>query len=197
MLIWAMTVTATMSTTPTFTLGKSITLVVNLVTLIGPFLADWKYDSPTRHKINLRTSKLKHHSETHIYNPNWPPHARYHNGSVYTSPSRIHRTHPNSQTMSMGAFIGFITFYIILILIPSTTSFKEQKLHLTWVLVLQNMIYLSSLSGILYPGAGWMDPQFGDGKPQLYGFPVLLVLLWCGWWVECRRLGGIAGVKRT
>jgi len=95
----------------------------------------------------------------------------------------------------MGAFIGIITFHIILYLLPSSTSVKEQKLHLTWVLVVQNMIYLSNLSGILYPEAGWMDLQFGDGKPQLYVFPGLLVLLWSGWWVEMRRLDG--GVKRA
>ncbi|KAH0346437.1 hypothetical protein KCU81_g3835, partial [Aureobasidium melanogenum] len=53
---------------PTFTLGKSLIALVNLVTLFGPYLADW--------------------NKTHIYNPNWPPHARYHNG----------------QTMSLGLF---------------------------------------------------------------------------------------------
>lgn len=35
-----------MSTAPIFTLGKSTILAVNLITLIGPFLADWKYNSP-------------------------------------------------------------------------------------------------------------------------------------------------------
>jgi hypothetical protein len=97
--------------------------------------------------------------------------------------------------MSMGAFIGLLTFYIILSLLPSSISVKEQKIHLTWILVLQNLIYLSSLSGILYPGAAWMDPQFGEGKPQLYGFPGLLVSLWGGWGLEMRRLGGVEGVK--
>lgn len=72
-----------MSTTPTFTLGKSIILVVNLITLIGPFLADWKYNSSARRNANPWDPNLKCNSETHIYNPNWPPHARYHNGSVY------------------------------------------------------------------------------------------------------------------
>ncbi|KAF2626810.1 hypothetical protein BU25DRAFT_342608 [Macroventuria anomochaeta] len=147
------------TTTPTFTIGKLIISVVNLITLIGPFLADW--------------------NETHIYNPNWPPHARYHNG----------------QTMSIGLFIGLITFYIIYFLIPSTPSPKEQKLHVTWVLVLQNLVYLSSLTGILYPGAGWMDPQFGDGKPQLYAFPVVVGLAWFGWYVETSRLGRVAAKR--
>lgn len=98
--------------------------------------------------------------------------------------------------MSMGAFVGLLTIYAILVLLPSTPTPREQKVHLTWVLVLQSMIYLSSLSGILYPGAGWMDPQFGDGKPQLYTFPVLLLVLWGAWCVEMRRLDGVPREKR-
>ena len=46
------TIATNMSTAPTFTLGKSIIQVVNLNTLIGPFLADWKCNSPTICKIN-------------------------------------------------------------------------------------------------------------------------------------------------
>ncbi|KAH7086946.1 hypothetical protein FB567DRAFT_526605 [Paraphoma chrysanthemicola] len=140
---------------PTFTIGKSIISLVNLVTMIGPYLADW--------------------NETHIFNPTWPGHARYHNG----------------QTMSMGLFIGLITYYILYIQLPSTHSPALYKSHLMWVLILQTLIYTSSLSGILYPGALWMDPQFGEGKPQFYGFPPILTMAWVGWWVERRRVDGL------
>jgi hypothetical protein len=36
-------------------------------------------------------------SESHIYNPNWPPHARFHNG----------------QTMSMAAVLGISTLWYV------------------------------------------------------------------------------------
>jgi hypothetical protein len=90
--------------------------------------------------------------------------------------------------MSMGLFTGLITFYILYSVLPNTKSPQTQLLHLNWILLLQNMVYLSSLSGILYPGAGWTDPEFGEEKPQLYGFPVLVALAWGGWYMERRRI---------
>lgn len=97
--------------------------------------------------------------------------------------------------MSMGLFVGLITYYILFFLLPSTASPSQQILHLNWVLVLQNLLYLSSLSGILYPGAGWTDPEFGEGKPQMYVFPVLVALTWVGWWLEKKRIGGVGKKK--
>jgi hypothetical protein len=89
--------------------------------------------------------------------------------------------------MSLGLFTGVITFYVLYIVLPSTK--EERKLtRLNWILLLQNLVYGSSLSGILYPGAGWMNPQSVEGKPQLYGFPVLVAFAWGGWWVERRRI---------
>lgn len=38
-----------------------------------------------------------------------------------------------------------------------------------------------------------MDPQFGDGKPQLYSFPPVVMMAWVGWWVERRRIAGEVG----
>jgi hypothetical protein len=120
-------------------------------------------------------------SETHIHNPNWPPHARYHNG----------------QTMSLGLFTGLISIYILHVYSPASSDIRSA--NLTWIAILHTLYYGSSLSGILYPGAGWMDPEFGEESPQLYGFPVLIGLVWTGWWFESRRItaqsAGGRGVK--
>lgn len=95
----------------------------------------------------------------------------------------------------MGLMIGIITFYVLYVTIPSTSSLSTQVLHLTWIAVLQTLIYGSSLSGILYPGAAWMDPEFGEGRPQLYAFPVLVGAVWVGWGVERGRLGRLGDGK--
>lgn len=91
----------------------------------------------------------------------------------------------------MGLFTGLITWYILYWVLPSTQSPLLQLAHLNWVLVLQYMMYVSSLSGILYPGAAWMDPQFGKGRPQLYLSVAILGLVWVGWSVERQRILGV------
>jgi hypothetical protein len=104
--------------------------------------------------------------------------------------------------MTIGLFTGLITPYVLFVLEPRAVEPEVKRAHLGWVLVLQNMVYLSSLSGILYPGAGWTDLKVGGGRPQFYVFPVLVVLVWVGWWGEVRRVGrmgrggGREGVKR-
>ena len=46
---------------PTFTAGRTILTIGNLLYSIGAFVADF--------------------NETHVYNPRWPPHARFHKRS--------------------------------------------------------------------------------------------------------------------
>ena len=87
----------------------------------------------------------------------------------------------------MGLFTGLITFYILYGVLSTTTTSAVYVAHLNWIFVLQLMYYASSLSGVLYPGAGWMDPQFGEGKPQAFGFPVLMVVAGVGWGMERAR----------
>src|SRR6186713_992130 len=57
--------------------GKLILSFMGLFTTVSPYLADWNI--------------------THIYNPTWPPHAKFH----------------NAQTMVLGALLGLLTLYIL------------------------------------------------------------------------------------
>jgi hypothetical protein len=66
---------AAAASTRRFGAGKILISLVAAETAAGPYLADW--------------------NETHIYNPNWPPHAKFHNG----------------QTMSMGAGLAAMTLW--------------------------------------------------------------------------------------
>jgi len=56
-------------------LGRVLLTIIAAGNAIGPYIADFNH--------------------THIFNPNWPPHAKFHNG----------------QTMSMGVALGLATFY--------------------------------------------------------------------------------------
>ncbi|KAK5685006.1 hypothetical protein LTS10_003081 [Elasticomyces elasticus] len=60
---------------PTFTLGRGVLTIGNLLYAVGAFLADF--------------------NETHVYNPKWPPHARFHNG----------------QTMTLGILLSATSLY--------------------------------------------------------------------------------------
>ncbi|KAK5037719.1 hypothetical protein LTS07_001186 [Exophiala sideris] len=57
------------------TIGRALLSLQALSTSVSCYIADW--------------------NETHVKNPKWPPHARFHNG----------------QTMSMGLCLGALTAY--------------------------------------------------------------------------------------
>lgn len=60
-----------------WTTGKIIISFLGLFTAVSPYVADWNV--------------------THIYNPLWTPHAKFH----------------NAQTMALGAFLGTLTLYCL------------------------------------------------------------------------------------
>ncbi len=96
-------------------------------------------------------------NETHVYNPRWPPHARFHNG----------------QTMSMGLYIAIAMMYF-------TWKQKPEP----WIAALFSCAYwVSGLSAILYPGALFADPEFPAGPPQKYIFSGMIGITWLGCWL--------------
>lgn len=93
--------------------------------------------------------------------------------------------------MSTGLMLGLCIFYYLYKPIPSG-ALRSYAAHsnVNIVLLFIHIYYVPSLSGGLYPGALFMDPEFGEGKPQLYGFSALLGIAWVAWAVEKRRLAG-------
>ncbi|TID23134.1 GTP cyclohydrolase 1 [Venturia nashicola] len=81
-------------------------------------------------------------NETHVYNPNWPPHARFHNG----------------QTMSMAVVLGAATLWYAIrsAYLPTPTQKRES---LFTAAMIGSMYAVTGLSAILYPGSAGCDPD--------------------------------------
>lgn len=115
-------------------------------------------------------------SDTHLLNPLWPPHAKFH----------------NAQTMSLGLLlaacaIGFAVW-------PT----RAPRQRLVAVAVLGSLYWTSIFFAQFFPGVGFFDPQFVDREgililghrltqAEMGAFLVLMVVAVTTW--EWRRLG--------
>ena len=129
--------------------GRALLALVAVITCAGGYVFDW--------------------NETHIYNPRWPPHAKFHNG----------------QTMSTGLLLGISALYY---LFRPTVSRAMERESLYTATLLTSLNWVAQLSAALYPGSLPVDPEFGDGFPQLYICAVLLSIVAVGTMLEDRRL---------
>ncbi|MFE1174396.1 DUF6640 family protein [Streptomyces sp. NPDC058773] len=124
--------------------GKVMLSLVAVFTGVSPYVADW--------------------NATHVLNPLWPAHARFHNG----------------QTMAMGTLLALATLYFV------WRRRGDADSSLRAAVVLAGLYWVSQAAAILYPGAAYFDPQFD--KPGMYvaGLPVQAV-------IEIAALALIAG----
>jgi hypothetical protein len=125
--------------------GKVLVSLSAVGTLAGSYAADW--------------------NETHIHNPAWPPHAKFH----------------NAQTMSMGAALSLAALYHL-------WKPGGSRAGLDSAAIIASIYGVTQLSAGLYPGTASVDPPREDNWPQLkYTLPSLgLVLL--GYLTERRRI---------
>ena len=128
------------------TVGRILISLSAVANAVGPYAADW--------------------SKTHVFNPKWPPHAKFHNG----------------QTMSMGLCLGLLTTYY-----TWSPSFAPQE-SLTTAAILGSVYWLTGLSAIFYPGSKGVDPEYGEGFPQFPIFSGFFAITWVGWWLESGNL---------
>lgn len=146
-------------------LGRALLTLSAASQCVGPFIADF--------------------NETHVLNPRWPPHARFHNG----------------QTMSMGVCLSLATLYYTYRMpyhgsdrVPGSATYIMARDSVLTAAICGSLYWITGLSAILYPGSKGLDPEFGEGFPQFYIFVGWLVATWVGWRFETRRLAG-AGRK--
>ena len=84
----------------------------------------------------------------HLFNPNWPPHAKFH----------------NAQIMLMGLVSGTLSL-AILFGTPSLTL----PMFLLAAATAANYFVTMALAP-LFPKTAWTDPEFASGTPRPLGF---------------------------
>lgn len=116
-------------------MDKILVYLVSFVTIFGAFLFDW--------------------DQTHIYNPNWPPHAKFHNG----------------QTMSMGVALGLLSLWLI------WRKAKPSKFEFNLAVLVASLYWLTQASAIFYPGTDFFDPDTVNlPRSHVFGLPIQLAL---------------------
>ncbi|GAW26464.1 hypothetical protein SAMD00023353_3201310 [Rosellinia necatrix] len=127
-------------------LGRILLTIDGILLLIGAPIADY--------------------GPTHMFNPNWPPHAKFHNG----------------QTINLSLLLGAATLFYAWR--GAATAALKREFMLASALA-GSAYWLAGLAAIAYPGAAGLDPEFGGpGFPQapLFAFAAACALL--GSWLD-------------
>jgi hypothetical protein len=138
-------------------IGRLLISLVAVLSTLTPYLADWNV--------------------THIYNPTWPPHAKFH----------------NAQTLVLGTILSFLCIYCLWFRKGIT---EPQKLNEGTVLASLN--YLAQMLATLFPGTGLTDHGlYGVKMPIVFGIEfnqltfvttVIVPLIALGYYLENRSL---------
>lgn len=129
--------------------GKILITIVAIWATAGSYIFDW--------------------NKTHIYNPRWPPHAKFH----------------NAQTMLLGTMIGLLAIYVLWF------QKGDKKTMLRLAVILASFYWITQAGAITFPGTALVDPEFArPGQPpiQLIVDVVMLAMLTLGYLLEMKRL---------
>lgn len=109
-------------------------------------------------------------NNTHLYNPRWPPHARFHDG----------------QTMAVGVLLALASLFF------AWRGTGDRKTNVLAATLFAGLLYVSQAAANFFPGVAWTDPEFlKPGQtltqlgPQVYldlGMTALVLLAaWLSW----------------
>lgn len=135
--------------TNTLSLGRIILTIVAVYSAGGSYIFDWNH--------------------THIYNPNWPPHAKFH----------------NAQTMLLGTCLGLLSLWTLWL------EKGNALMRLRYTTLLASFYWFTQMGAILFPGTALTDPEFArlhQLPAQLIVDVVMLTLLAVAYPLELHRL---------
>ncbi|MFO0578027.1 MAG: DUF6640 family protein [Polyangia bacterium] len=140
------------------TIGRIILSLVAVFTGIGAYVADW--------------------NATHIYNPNWPPHAKFH----------------NAQTMVLASVSAAVSLWLLL----GRSEARGRLFRLDMASLFASLYWVCLLPGIFFPGTAFYDADLGGYHRmpsiggfelnQAYGAVFFLILIGIANRLERRRL---------
>lgn len=129
--------------------GRVLVTLVSSWAAFGSYLFDW--------------------NASHIFNPRWPPHAKFH----------------NAQTMLLGTMLGLLALWTLWV------SKSDALLRLRFATAVASFYWVTQAGALLFPGTALTDPQFmhpGDAPAQLIVDGVMLGLLSIGYVLASKPL---------
>jgi hypothetical protein len=134
--------------------GRKLLRGAAAFTAVSGFLVDW--------------------NRTHLFNPNWPPHARFH----------------NAQTILLGLFAGAAALYLL------RDEKEDDEMRLKLGAAWPASFWLAQGGSFLFPGTGGMDSEFEHLVPSVgpvklneaVSSPLMLFLFGLGYLLERRHL---------
>ena len=110
-------------------IGRLLLSAVAMFAAVGPFAADW--------------------NATHLFNPNWPPHARFHNG----------------QTMAAGLLLATPALFFL------WRRGGERRTNDLAAVLFAGSYFAHQAAALAFPGVAWTDPEFLRPGQALNLFP--------------------------
>ena len=138
-------------------IGAWIITLVALITIVGPFAADW--------------------SSTHLFNPRWTPHAKFH----------------NAQTMLLGLGLGASALWFV------WRQSGDAKTNLLAAAVFAALYWITQAGSITFPGTALFDPEFAPNSAlpvQVIMDVIILGVLGFGYYLESRRRSALARTNK-
>lgn len=133
--------------------GRLVLTSVAALTTVGGFLADW--------------------NRTHLFNPDWPPHAKFH----------------DALSIALGSLLGSCGLYFL------CRRGKDPQTDVALGALLPSLFWVAQGASFAFPGAEGFEVEFPERVPRVKGVWVnerfssalMLALIAAGYAAERRR----------